>query len=278
LKTFLDTILEDVRVELAEAKAARPEHVLRGMIADAPPPRDMVAALSDGFRLIGEIKERSPSVGPMRPANVAEAAAAYEASPLVGAISVLTNRRHFGMDIPRLAAIRSSTTLPILRKDFIIDPHQVLDARAHGADAVLLMANVLSAPDLASLHDLALSLGMAALFEVHTAEEIDLLPANATLVGINSRKFRSTSGFVGHDGSSERDFSLDLSAFDLVDRLPAGCRRVAESGIHPSNLAATAGRFDAALVGTSLLRDPRGVAACLADFEAAAQQAHPPTP
>ena len=206
----------------------------------------------------------------MREANVAQALAAYEESSTVGAISVLTNHLHFGMSIERLTAARKVVSKPILRKDFLIEEYQVREARAFGADAILLMANVLDAARLKGFHDLARELGMEALFEVHTWEEIDLLPPDARIIGINSRKFKTTTGFVGKTGTSEQDFSLDFSAFDLVGHLPAGAIKVAESGISPANLASVSERFQAVLVGTSLLRDPRGIRACLAEFEEAA--------
>lgn len=270
MKTFLDTILEDVRSALAASRSARPASLLRDMLAEAPPPRDFAAALSGGFGLVAEIKERSPSVGPMRPENVRDAAAAYAGSPAVRAVSVLTNHTHFGGSIDHLAAIRKVIPQPVLRKDFIIDEHQVLEARAFGADAVLLMANVLDGEALHRLHTLTRELGMEALFEVHTEDEIATLPTAARVVGINSRKFKSHTGFVRSGESSSTDFSLDLAAFDLADRLPAGTIHVAESGLTPQNLHAVATKFHAALVGTSLLRDPRGIHACLADFEEAA--------
>jgi indole-3-glycerol phosphate synthase len=131
------------------------------------------------------------------------------------------------------------------------------------------MANVLDESRLSGFHDLARELGMEALFEVHTAEEIRMLPAGARIVGINSRKFQSDSGFVATGGSSEKDFSLDRGVFELVGELPAAALKVAESGIDPSTLGGVREKFDAALVGTSLLRDPRGVRACLRDFEEA---------
>lgn len=131
------------------------------------------------------------------------------------------------------------------------------------------MANVLDRDTLRRLHDLTRELGMEALFEVHTAEEISTLPPAARVVGINSRKFKSQSGFVKAGESSSTDFSLDLSAFDLADRLPHATIHVAESGLTPENLPSVASKFHAALVGTSLLRDPRGLRACLADFEQA---------
>ncbi len=242
------------------------------MLADAPPVRDFPGALASSFGLIAEIKERSPSVGPMRAENIAEAPAAYDESSIVRALSILTNQHHFGMDIERLSAIRTQVAKPVLRKDFIVDEYQVREARAFGADAILLMANVLDASRLAGFHDLARELGMECLFEIHTEDEIGLLPADVRLVGINSRKFKSTTGFVGSSGSSARDFSLSFEAFDLAGRLPAQALHVAESGISPDNLALARTHFDAALVGTSLLRDPAGIRACLASFESALDQ------
>lgn len=266
MRTFLDEILADVRTELDTIKARRPLAEIRRMIPDAPVVRPLAAVLLEKFCLVGEIKERSPSVGPMRPENVAAAAGAYEESPFVAAVSVLTNHLHFGMSIERLASIRRLGSKPILRKDFLLEEYQVREARAFGADAILLMANVLDRGRLAGFYDLARELGMEALFEVHTEEEISALPRDARLIGINSRKFKAKSGFVGQQGVSETDFSLDYSAFELAEKLPAGTLRVAESGLSPKHVPEVRQRFDAALVGTSLLRDPRGIRACLDEF------------
>ena len=268
MKTILDDILLDVRTELDAAKAKRPLSEIKRISADAPPVRPLPDALARGFRLIAEIKERSPSVGPMRAKNVADAIGAYEESTLVGGLSVLTNHIHFGMTIERLAAVRSAVSKPVLRKDFLIEEYQVREARAFGADAILLMANVLDAARLRGFYDLARELGMEALFEVHTEEEIATVPTDARIVGINSRKFKTTTGFVGKAGSSEKDFSLDYSAFDLVEKLPADAFKVAESGISPANLPQVRRSFNAALVGTSLLRDERGIRVCLNEFAA----------
>ncbi len=269
--TFLDQILSNVADELASTKSRRPLADVRARLADAPPARDFADALStDGFGLIAEIKERSPSVGPMRAANVSDAAAAYEESTVVRALSVLTNEHHFGMTIDRLAIVRSQVTKPVLRKDFIIDEYQIREARAFGADAVLLMANVLDAARLRGFHDLAQELGLAVLFEIHTPEEIAALPADARIIGINSRKFKSTTGFVGSSGQSTKDFSLAFDAFELVDQLPSATIKVAESGLTPGNLSTVREKFDVALIGTSLLRDERGIRAAIEEFEAAA--------
>ena len=267
MKTFLEEILLDVRAELGATKARRPLAEIRRMVLDAPSIRPLPAALSEKFCLIAEIKERSPSVGPMRPENVAGATSAYEDSPVVAAISVLTNQFHFGMDIERLSAIRRTSSKPVLRKDFIVEEYQVREARAFGADAILLMANVLDSARLRGFYDLARELGLEALFEVHTEEEISALPRDVRVVGINSRKFKAKSGFVGKQGASETDFSLDYSAFALAEKLPAGTLRVAESGLSPQHVTQVRDRFDSALVGTSLLRDSRGIRACLEEFE-----------
>ena len=167
-----------------------------------------------------------------------------------------------------LQSIRERLSKPVLRKDFIVSEYQIREARAFGADAILLMASVLDRARLKGFHELVLELGMEALFEVHDEEEISALPQNAHLVGINSRKFKARDGFVGASGSSEKDFSINLEAFSLVDRLPEGTLRVAESGLDASNINMIRESFHAALVGTSLLRDPAGIHAALAAFEA----------
>jgi len=268
--TILDRILPDVRRELDEARATVPLQEIKRRAAAARPPRDFAGALTaKGFGLIAEWKHRSPSMGEMRAKNVLSAPAAYEKSPVVRAVSVLTNKTHFGGTIDDLARIAASSTKPVLRKDFILDAYQVYAARAAGADAVLLMANVLSPDQMADLHELVLELGMESLFEVHEAMEIDSLPASARVVGINSRRFKSHDGFVAAGQSNEEDFTLDFGAFELAQNLPAGCVRVAESGVTPSTVAPLARHFDAALVGTSLLRDPRGVGAALDEFAVA---------
>jgi indole-3-glycerol phosphate synthase len=272
--TILDRILADVRVEIDGAKRLRSLADLRSMISDAPPVRPLDEAVASSFGLIAEIKACSPSVGPMRAENVTEAPAAYEESLAVKALSVLTNERHFGGSMKRLQEIRSAVSKPVLRKDFILEEYQVREARAFGADAILLMASVLDAARLKGFYDLTLELGMDALFEVHDEEEVAALPGNARIVGINSRRFKApeeSAGFaaVGGGGSSEKDFSIRLDTFDLVDRLPAGTIRVAESGLDAGNIASVAEKFHAALVGTSLLRDPAGIRAGLAAFEEA---------
>lgn len=268
--TILEKILKRVRGDLALAKSHRPVSELRAMVADAPPvvPLDRALA-SASFGLIAEIKEKSPSVGPMRLENVQDAPYVYEEASIVRAVSVLTNMPYFGMSINRLGNIRKIVSKPLLRKEFIVDEYQIREARAFGADAILLMANVLDASRLRGFYDLACELGMEALFEIHTAEEIKFLPSDARIVGINSRNFKADTGFVGASGSSEKDFSVNLSNFELIEELPAGKISVAESGISPANIRKVFTEFHAALVGTSLLRDERGVSVGMEEFERA---------
>lgn len=275
--TILDEILVDVRREVADARVRRPPAELARLAADAPPVRPFADALRRGFGLIAEIKERSPSQGPMRAENVAGAPAAYEASPLVRCVSVLTNASHFGMSIERLRAVKLGGTKPVLRKDFIFDDYQVHEARAFGADAVLLMANLLNAGELQRLFELARSLGLDVLFECHDREQIAALPPGALIYGINSRSFSirgqdyATARAERAAGSST-DLTTDLSRFDdLARHLPPHAIRVAESGVHPQSAARIRDelRYHALLVGTSLLTAPDGVRAELARFERA---------
>src|SRR4051812_771808 len=121
--TILDQILVDVRRELAEAQRRIPAAELDRRLPDAPPVRPFAPALQESFGLIAEIKERSPSHGPMRAENVAEAPTAYERSPIVRALSILTNQTHFGMGIERLYQVKCTSSKPVLRKDFIFDEY-----------------------------------------------------------------------------------------------------------------------------------------------------------
>lgn len=274
--TILDRIMVDVRAEIAEAQRRQPLAELQRRLADAPPVRSLAAALRSSFGLVAEIKERSPSQGPMRPENVAAAPAAYERSLIVRGLSVLTNFTHFGMSIERLAAIRGVVTKPVLRKDFIFDDYQVVEARAFGSDAILLMANLLDAAELRRLFDLAQSLGLEVLFECHDVAQIRAVPAGATLYGINSRTFASDAALYEASrrhraaGGGE-DLTTDPRQFDLVSHLPAGAIKVAESGVSASTVVRLRDKlkYDAALVGTSLLLSPAGAAAGLQTFERA---------
>ena len=286
-ETILDQILIDVRLEIADAKRQLPLSELKERMSDTPPLRSFQLALRPGFGLIAEIKERSPSKGPMRAENVAAAPLAYERSTLVRGLSVLTNSKHFGMSIARLQAVKLATTKPVLRKDFIIDDYQVYEARAFGADAILLMANLLEREEMQRLYSLARELGLEALFECHNREQIEQVPAGAVIYGINSRTFDARknslgvgryaiSALLGRLGS-DKDLTIDEGRFELGQYLPPQAIKVAESGVHPNTVGMLRDRlgYDAALVGTSLLTASHGIERELEQFEQALRTTGP---
>ncbi len=286
LSGTLRRILADTQKEIAEDKARRATEDLKRMIRDAVPVLSFAGALSAGSALIAEIKEKSPSQGKMRPRNVAEAIAAYAESAVVKAISVLTSWQHFGnaMRVERMAPIKAQTGKPVLRKDFIVEEYQVYQARAFGADAILLMANILEAGELHRLGQLATDLGMDVLFETHCVEELNDLPRAAKIVGINSRNFGGGLGRANFAVArllrqwlgAGRDHSVSLARFEYAPKVPAEAIKIAESGISAANCREVFGQgFHAVLVGTSLLMDPRGVRAGLRDFEKAIAQGQP---
>lgn len=259
----------------AESEARQRKHSLKSLrlkMRSLPPTRGFANRFEKRqFGLIAEVKSRSPSMGVLgknlrsavffSPRVVQTAHEDYNHHPAVSAISVLTQASHFGGSPEVLEMIKRKTQKPILRKDFIRSEYEVYFSRFIGADAILLMANVVTDPhQFRDLHDLAVELGMDVLCEVHGEDEIQLLPPTVRLCGINSRKFKSTAGFrwskltrfIGWDKS------IDYSAFDLVARLPKHCIKVAESGVSAERVPdLIAHGFQAALVGTSLLRGRR---------------------
>ena len=268
MSSFLEKILKDVAKEIADAKAVRPLSEVKRMISDAPPVRPFAAALRTGFGMIAEVKRRSPSAGDMR--NFDAAPAAYAKSPVVRAVSVLTNATHFGMSIEELPRIRALVPQPVLRKDFMLEDYQVYEARAFGADGILLMANVLECDQMKRLFQLARELGMDALFEAHTKEEIDAIPEGAQIYGINSRKFKASGDTFVAKMVDGRDLTVELDTFSLIQHLPKNVIKVAESGVNSDGIAAVAKLgYDAVLVGTSLLKATDGIENILRQFEEA---------
>ncbi len=244
-KTILERIVRWKHDEIERHKHRRPPELVRAEAAMAPRPRDFEAALrGPGVALIAEVKRASPSKGLLRhDFDAVGLARAYEANGAV-AISVLTDQHFFQGNIGHLQAVRRAVRLPVLRKDFILDPYQVYEARAAGADAVLLIVAALGDTALAELHELARELGMAALVEVHDEAELErALRLSPTLVGINNRDLRT--------------FQVDLNTTArLRPLIPAGTLVVAESGVHT---AADVRRLaemgvDAMLVGEALVR------------------------
>ena len=194
MPTILDKIVADKRIEVAAAKSRVSEAELRRALPDAPPVRDFYAAVSrkGPIRLIAEVKKASPSKGLIRenfdPVGIATIYQEHGAS----CISVLTDVPYFQGSLDYLRQIRAVVDLPVLRKDFIIDPYQVLEARAAGADAVLLIAECLDDRSLQTLHDAIVELGMTPLVELYEPANLPrVLTAGARLVGVNNRDLRT---------------------------------------------------------------------------------------
>jgi indole-3-glycerol phosphate synthase len=248
--SVLESILEGVRADLAERVAAVPFDVLKARAAHAEPPKDVLAALhAPGIGVIAEVKRRSPSKGVLADiADPARLAADYAAAG-ARVISVLTERHRVGGSLDDLDAVRAAVDVPVLRKDFVISPYQVHEARMHGADIVLLIVAALEQNALASLLDRVESLGMTALVDVHNAEEADrALEAGASVIGINARNLHT--------------LEVDREVFGrIAPGLPSEVLRIAESGVRgPSDLMAYAGAgADAVLVGEGLVTsgDPK---------------------
>lgn len=279
ISSTLSRILSDTKYEIEQDKERESIKRLKQMLPNTIPLQSFAGALRPGKALVAEIKEKSPSQGRMRPQNVEEAADAYKRSRIVKAVSVLTSWHNFGegMRVARMLAVKSHTGKPVLRKDFIIEEYQVYQARAYGADAILLMANILDKEEMRRLSDLAFELGMDVLFETHCAEELDDLPDTAKIIGINCRNFSGGLGasfgvarFFRQVLGAKRDRSISEDRFGYVDKLPGHVVKIAESGVSAANCAQVLARgFHSILVGTSLLMDPRGVSAALAEFESA---------
>ncbi len=245
--SVLEQILAHKRAELDRRRREVPEDRLAAQAASAPPPRDFEAALAGaGLRVVAEVKAASPSAGVLRdgldPAGLARAYARGGAC----ALSVLTDLRFFRGAPAHLQAARAATELPVLRKDFTLHPYHVYEARAMGADAVLLIAAALPHEELAALVRLARHLGMAALVEVHTEEEVDrALAAGARVVGINNRDLNT--------------FHVDLgTTLRLRPRIPDSVQVVSESGIETAEDVRRlwGAGVRAVLVGSSLVRSP----------------------
>jgi indole-3-glycerol phosphate synthase len=254
--TVLDSILEGVRADVAAREAAVPFADVKAAAECAPPPQNVMAALREpGIGVIAEVKRASPSKGQLASiSDPAKLARAYEEG---GAriISVLTEQRRFGGSLDDLDAVRAAVSIPLLRKDFIVRPYQIHEARAHGADMLLLIVAALDQQALAAMLDRTESLGMTALVEVHTEEEADrALQAGARVIGVNARDLKT--------------LKVDRDCFArIAPGLPTKVIRVAESGVRgTADLLAYAGAgADAVLVGEGLVTsgDPRSAVADL---------------
>ncbi|BBY08555.1 indole-3-glycerol phosphate synthase TrpC [Mycobacterium noviomagense] len=254
--TVLDSILEGVRADVAAREAIVSLSEIKEAAAAAPPPLDVMAALrAPGIAVIAEVKRASPSAGQLATiSDPAKLARAYEDG---GAriISVVTEERRFHGTLADLDAVRTAVSVPVLRKDFVIRPYQIHEARAHGADMLLLIVAALQQPALVSMLDRTESLGMTALVEVHTEEEADrALKAGARVIGVNARDLTT--------------LEVDRDCFArIAPGLPTDVIRIAESGVRgTADLLAYAGAgADAVLVGEGLVTsgDPRAAVADL---------------
>jgi indole-3-glycerol phosphate synthase len=247
-ENILDKIVATKRREIQDRKTQCPIERLEQAAAAAPSVRGFFDALDrpGPIRLIAEIKKASPSKGLIRSDfKPVEAALAYERHG-AACISVLTDEPSFQGSLDHLRDVRRSVGIPVLRKDFILDPYQLLEARAAGADAVLLIAECLDDCNLRSLHNRALELGLTPLVELYEPANLPrVLEAGATLIGINNRDLRT--------------FAVDLNhTLRLREEIPAGCLVVAESGIRTREdvLRLEAAGVNAMLVGETLMASP----------------------
>ena len=243
------------RQEVARRKAAISIASLQARAAVQTPPRGfrraLDAASASGFGLIAEVKKASPSKGLIRADFDPPAHAAAYAAGGAACLSVLTDEPYFQGSDDYLVAARAACPLPVLRKDFMVDPWQVLESRALGADAILIIVAALDDGQMREIEDAALGLGMDVLIEVHDEGELDrALALRSRLIGVNNRDLR--------------DFSVDFArTYELVGKAPAGCTFVAESGLgsHDDLVAMSAHGVRCFLVGETLMRQ--------ADVEAA---------
>ena len=233
---------------LEDAERRRTERPLAQVEAEAlarPAALDALAALApaDRVKIIAEVKRASPSRGSLAAiADPAALAVSYETGG-ASAISVLTEERRFHGSLADLTAVRDAVSIPVLRKEFVTDPYQVFEARAAGADLVLLIVAALDQPQLVELHELITQLGMTSLVEAHSADELSrALDTGAGLVGVNARDLTT--------------FELDQDLFGrLADRIPSGVIRVAESAVKTADDVAhyRAAGADVVLVGEALV-------------------------
>lgn len=245
--TILDKIVATKHQEIGEAKAQVPEGELRAQLPDAPPVRDFFAPLAQSgpIKLIAEVKKASPSAGVIRadfdPVAIAHIYEEHGAS----CISVLTDVPYFQGSLDYLRAVRGAVQIPVLRKDFIVDTYQLLEARVAGADAVLLIAECLDDCNLRKLYNEAVELGMTPLIELYEPSNlVRVLETGTTLIGVNNRNLHTFEVNLEHTLRIKRE-------------VPEECVLVGESGIknRADALKLQEGGVDAILVGESLMRE-----------------------
>ncbi len=244
MRTFLQQVVEEIESDLVRRKREVSADVLRSRLGPAPRDRPFSEALiAEGIGIIAEMKRASPSRGSIRPgASAREVVTAYERAG-ASAVSVLTEKRHFGGSLDDLAEARASCRVPLLRKDFVVDEYQLIEARVAGADAVLLIVAALPEGRLGELIAAAGELGLDCLVEVHDEDEVEAaVEAEAEVIGINNRDLHS--------------LQVDIeTSFRLLAEVPAGTVVVAESGIRAREEVERLERsgVDAILVGETLM-------------------------
>lgn len=243
---FLEKIAAIKREELKQRKSARKEAQMKEEVRRLPPPRDFLGAIvkSPSLALIAEVKQASPSAGVIRKAvDLGGIAREYEAAG-AAAVSVLTEGRFFAGQLGHLGEVRGQTSLPLLQKDFIIDPFQIYEGRLAGADAVLLISVLLEREQIGEFAGLAGDLGMAALVEVHGDEDLEKISVlRPPLIGINNRDLHTLK------------VTLETT-LKLIGKVPQGAAVVSESGIHSRKDVETVQRagVKGILVGEALMR------------------------
>jgi len=276
----LRRIIEDTKREIESDKIAEPLPKLKRRIPSAKS-----ISFKDRLRgplgIIAELKEKSPSKGAMNASNVEAAPEAYRDCRIVQAVSVLTNRTHFGsgMTLANMERIKLFTGKPVLRKDFIFDEYQIYQAKHYGADAILLMANILSKKEMRHLFDVAQHLGLDVLFETHNPKEVKEIPDGAEIYGINCRNFSGSFSWSQTISSLSKVFgintdkTIDKNRFDYIGDLPRRSIKIAESGMSPNDVenVKTLG-FNSLLIGTSLLFPATPIRTTLFEFEKALSQ------
>ena len=248
MSNILERIVASKKSEIAACKAARPEAELERQLAATPPALDFMSALMApaDVRIIAEVKKASPSAGVIRndfdPVTIARIYATHGAA----CISVLTDKPFFQGNLENLTRIRAAASVPLLRKDFILTRYQILEARLAGADAILLIAEILSTGEMAQLLREAHSLGLQALVELHDAENLQaVIDSGARMIGVNNRNLRTFETRLEH-------------TVEIARRVPKDCCLVSESGIrtHADVKFLQQAGVRAILVGESLMRSP----------------------
>lgn len=260
---YLEKIVARKREEVAVAKEAVSQADLTAMVADAPPPLPFAMSVVERNGIIAEFKRRSPSKGEIHSGAISprDVVPAY-CKAGVSAISCLTDADFFGGSLADLREAASVAKVPVLRKEFVIDEYQVLEARAHGASAILLIAAILSQDEARHLALMAKQLGMEVLMELHNEDEVGYVSEGVTVAGINNRDLRT--------------FKVDLDhSIRVAHMLPASLPRISESGIGGVDdmVKLRGAGFDGFLIGECFMREANPGAACqrLCDDYAAAR-------